>query len=123
MKVLIVEDEMITALGLEKAVGKMGFTVIGHAVSSDEALIFVQDSHPDLIFMDIKIAGAKDGIDAAEAVREIENIPIIFLTAYCDASVEKRIEKLNFCEVVNKPYDFETLRDTVHGLLRSTSSG
>jgi len=84
VSVLIVEDESIIAMEMEARLAAMGYRVIGCAASADAALEMIQGDKPDIVLMDINIQGETDGVMLARKIREDEDIPSIFLTAYSD---------------------------------------
>ena len=91
-KILIVEDERITAEDIRYVLENVGYDVSGICSSGEDAIIKAGEFHPDLILMDITLAGEMDGIEAAEHIKELYDIPIIYLTAYSDSSTLKRIK-------------------------------
>ena len=85
--ILIVEDEGLIALHLTELLEKAGYRTTGPAYSGEMVLRdFEKSSLPDLILMDIALAGRLDGIQTARRIRERYPIPIIFLTAYSSQS-------------------------------------
>jgi CheY-like chemotaxis protein len=89
--ILIVEDEGLIALHLTELLEKAGYRIGGPAYSGEIVLRdFEKTPHPDLILMDIALAGKLDGIETARQIREKYPIPVIFLTAY---SNQNRIEQ------------------------------
>lgn len=98
-KVMIVEDEAIIAMDIRSTVEGLGYTVTATASSGDEALSKVDDADPDIILMDIKIAGEMDGIQTAGEINETHNIPIIYITSYSD---EKTLERA----MDTRPYSY-----------------
>ncbi len=80
-KILIVEDEMITALDLQCELCTLGYEVAGVAKSGDEALRLTNESNPDLVLMDVKLIGKMDGIEAAKRIQELKGVPVVYLTA------------------------------------------
>jgi hypothetical protein len=64
LRVLIVEDEFYIALDVEASLGALGHTAVGIAVSADEAVRIAEAERPDVVLMDIRLAGVRDGIDA-----------------------------------------------------------
>lgn len=88
--ILIVEDESIIALEIERSLVNLGYNVIAAVNSSTRALEAVREHQIDLILMDIRIKGEKDGIETAEVIRKEFDIPVIFITAYLD---KERIER------------------------------
>jgi len=83
-KILLVEDEYILALDLERQLTELGYKVIGFVASGEEAVALAHEHKPDLILMDIKIKGEIDGIEAARQIQERDAIPVIYITAYSD---------------------------------------
>ena len=81
-KILIVEDEMIAALDLRNQLCRLGYQVPGLAKSGEEAVRLALDLKPDLILMDINLAGEMSGIEASRRISEAFKIPIIYVTAY-----------------------------------------
>ncbi|MCE7059969.1 response regulator [Dyadobacter sp. CY343] len=105
IKILIVEDEGIQAMGLEETLEQAGYQVVGIADSSEEVLEFVAASPIDLIVMDIHIKGEMDGIDTAKLVREERpEMPIIYLTAYMDQETIRRAAETSPAGYITKPY-------------------
>jgi len=89
-RIMIVEDEVIMALNLRQLLGNMGYAVVGAFASGEEAVQQATQVNPDLVLMDINLAGAMDGIAAAEQIRQNLPIPVIFLTAYSDETTLQR---------------------------------
>lgn len=91
--VLVVEDDGLIAFHLKEVLEKAGYRVIGLAYSGEMVLkALEEDPKPDLIMMDIGLAGSLDGIDTALEIRKRFPIPLIFLTAYTS---ERTIERMN----------------------------
>ncbi|MFQ6611346.1 MAG: response regulator [Fidelibacterota bacterium] len=95
LEILIVEDEVIISAMMKMELEIAGYLVCGCVTTGEKALKFVQDIKPDVILMDINLAGNIDGIEAAEQIREFLNIPIIFMTGYNESGIIDRINKLS----------------------------
>jgi CheY-like chemotaxis protein len=89
-RILIVEDEYFVALDAEDALTAAGFTVVGVAASAEEAVEIAAAEVPDLVLMDIRLAGPRDGIAAATEIRSRLGIPSLFATAHSDAATRAR---------------------------------
>ena len=112
-RILIVEDEAIVAMDLQGRVSALGYEVVGVAATGEEALEIAERSRPDLALMDIRLAGAMDGIAAAERARDRLGLPVVFLTAYAD---EDTLERAKFAEAFGyllKPFQDRELRTTI----------
>lgn len=103
--VLIVEDEGVVALSLQAALTKMGYRVVGIAMTGKEAILLTNDKKPDVILMDIHLKGDMDGIQTTEKINEISDIPVIFLTAYADDETVSRATKTRSHSYLVKPYN------------------
>jgi diguanylate cyclase (GGDEF)-like protein/PAS domain S-box-containing protein len=89
-RILIVEDEKITALEIAEHLQSHGYQPLGPCTSGDEAVASVYAHHPDAVLMDIALKGPMDGVQAAEAIRFTGHCPVIFVTAHADqASLDR----------------------------------
>jgi two-component system, response regulator PdtaR len=82
--ILIVEDELIIAEDISSKLTRLGYKVLGVAVSADEAIAKIRQNPPDLLLLDIHLQGAIDGIELARLVSDDWDIPFIYLTAHAD---------------------------------------
>jgi CheY-like chemotaxis protein len=118
-KILIVEDEYIIALDLKMMFEDLGFEVIGIADSCETALDSILLKKPDLITMDIRIHGEKDGIETTEIIHKTYPIPVIYLTAYTDDITFSRLKKTSHIAVLHKPPDEKKLFDLIRHISES----
>lgn len=101
--VLIVEDNWLVSLELEAALIDAGYRVPAIAVSAEEALSACEMLKPDLILMDIRLLGERDGVDAALEARRRFDIPSVFLTAHDDPHIQKRAADARPLAWLSKP--------------------
>ncbi len=104
-RVLLVEDEAIVALDVRRRVEHLGYEVVAVAVSGEQALSTNDELKPDLVLMDIQLAGDMDGVEAATRIRERSATPIIFLTAHSDPATLKRAGAAGPYGYVTKPFE------------------
>lgn len=109
IRILIVEDEFIIAEDLKLQLEKLGYSVIGVANSYDKALLLLRKDEPDLMLVDIKLKGEKDGISLAAKVKEAYNFPLIFLTSHADRKTVERAKKVHPDAYLIKPFEREDL--------------
>lgn len=83
-KILLVEDLLITAEDTRVQLEEYGFEVVGIATRGEDAVKLADEKHPDLILMDINLAGELDGIETARIINSTQSIPIVYATAYGD---------------------------------------
>lgn len=102
--ILLVEDESIVALDIKGSLSSLGFNVVGHVRSGEAAITLADEARPDLILMDIQIAGDTDGIDTARIIAEQFDIPSVFLTAYSDRESIERAKQSHGYGYLLKPF-------------------
>ena len=90
LRVLIVEDEFFISLHTKQLLQVLGHVVVGIAVSADQAIHFAEQERPDVVLMDIRLNGSRDGIEAADEIRKRLGIGSIFVTANTDPQTHQR---------------------------------
>ena len=115
-KILVVEDDMIIQMFLSRIITNLGFDVIGEARTWQQVMQIIQEDQPDLILMDIGIAGEKDGVETAELIKKDYDIPIIFITGNSDESTIERAKKINPLDFIFKPIGEERLTMKLNNL-------
>jgi len=112
-RILVVEDELIIAKGIQKRLQALGYSVAGSASSGEEAVEKALRLLPDLVLMDINLQGAMDGVTAAELIRTKADMPVIFLTAYADADTLERAKVTEPFGYIVKPFQDITLQSSI----------
>jgi DNA-binding NarL/FixJ family response regulator len=116
-KVMIVEDDYLIAMQSEEALSAAGFEVIGPATTAEEAVSMAIKDRPALVVMDIRLAGKRDGIDAAREIFQVLGIRCIFATAHDDAGTRERAAPYAPYGWLSKPYTMASLIKLVSDLL------
>ncbi|MBM3302754.1 MAG: response regulator, partial [Deltaproteobacteria bacterium] len=117
-RIVIVEDDRVTARDLQESLETCGYAVIGVVSDGKEAIDLATAKQPDLVLMDILLEGDLDGIEVAGELRHRLDVPIVYLTAY---SREELIERAKLTEpfaFLLKPFRKEHLRATIEMALR-----
>lgn len=112
-RILVVEDEAITAMDIEDRLLEMGYQPAGRAVSGEHALALACERRPDLVLMDIRLKGAMDGIDAAVEIRRRLHVPVIFLTAYSEDATLERAKLAEPYGYILKPFNDRELKSAI----------
>ena len=107
--ILIVEDEFINAHFIEKAILKLGHTLTATVECSDEAMEVVREEKVDIVFMDINLEGAVDGISCAKIINKHKSIPIIYTTAFADSETIDAATDTNSYSYLIKPFDYKDI--------------
>lgn len=123
--VLVVEDDMILTVVLERYLGKLGCNVKAKAQRGDEAIDKAYKIGPELIFMDIKLNGSMDGIEAMHKIREFSDVPVIYVTGNSDSATKERAEETKFADYLVKPImlpdiEYSVFRIFNHGSYQKT---
>ena len=92
-RILIVEDDSSITLLSTKVLERLGYAIVGIAASGDEAIQQAQQTHPDLALVDIKLRGAKDGIETAAQLRAFLDLAVVYLTSYTDEETLRRAKE------------------------------
>ena len=103
-RLLIVEDEQITAEDLRDIVTELGYTVTSVVASGADAIATVAQDPPDLALMDIRIKGNMDGTQTAQILRERFNVPVVYLTAHADRETLERAKIAEPLGYITKPF-------------------
>jgi PAS domain S-box-containing protein len=106
-KILVVEDERITAKDIKRSLEKAGYNVPETVSTGEDAIKLSEKYKPDLVLMDIKLEGEVDGIDAAETITSKFAIPVIYLTSYSDKSTVERAKTTHpSAFILKEPFGF-----------------
>ncbi|HKR36212.1 MAG TPA: response regulator [Steroidobacteraceae bacterium] len=109
-RIMVVEDERILALDLAETLDELGYTVVGVASRGEEAIELAGRLDPQLILMDVRLAGEIDGITAAETIRREHDVPVVFLTAHADDDTLHRATSSDASAYLVKPFKPPDLR-------------
>ncbi|HAG84029.1 MAG TPA: hybrid sensor histidine kinase/response regulator [Cyanobacteria bacterium UBA12227] len=119
-KILIVEDETITAQAIAAQIKRLGYEVADIVNSGQAALAKVAENRPDLVLMDIVLKQREmDGIEAAAQMRSHFKIPVIYLTAHTEETILSRAKVTEPFGYIVKPFNQRDLRIAIEiGLYR-----
>lgn len=105
IRILIVEDEALTAEDLRHTLIGFGYRISGILASGEEAVKAARESSPSLVLMDIMLQGEMDGIEAARLIQAESHIPVIFLTAYSDTETIEKLQIAGSYGYILKPFE------------------
>src|SRR3989441_716153 len=117
-QILVVEDEGITAMDLEARLKRLGYSVPAVVSSGEEAILRAEETHPDLVLMDIVLRGQTDGVQAAQELQSRLGIPVVYLTAYFDDATLERAKATEPFGYIIKPFKDINLRTSIEIALR-----
>lgn len=120
-KIVVVEDENIVAMDIEQSLKRLGYDVPMVLGSGEEAIPAVGSVLPDLVLMDIQLKGKMNGIEAAQEIRKLFNIPVIFLTAYADELTLQKAKEAEPYGYLLKPFEEIELHTAIEVILKKHS--
>jgi signal transduction histidine kinase len=109
-QVLVVEDELVVARDIEQQLADLGYHCVGLCTRGEQAVQMASTLRPDLVLMDIQLAGPMDGIEAASAIRADIGSPVVFLTAFAAEEVIERAKLSEPFGYILKPFTERELR-------------
>ncbi len=112
-RLLIVEDESVVAMNLQQSLVEMGYQVIDWVPSGEAAIELARREHPDLVLMDIRLAGALNGIETARRISQEMQIPIVYCTAHADLDTLNAVQSTESYGYVVKPFQSGAVRAAV----------
>jgi len=106
-RVLIVEDDYVTAQGLSYAIADNGFTVVGPVDTADRAVRLIGQELPDGALLDVRLREGS-AVDVAKALQE-RGVPFVVMSGYSRDTLPSELKKAPF---VAKPMSESELIDT-----------
>jgi two-component system, response regulator PdtaR len=118
-RVLIVEDDFLIAMQTESALTDAGFHVVGIATTAEEAIELTREHRPQIAVMDIRLAGRRDGIEAAGELFRNFGVRCVFATAHDDQRTRERAQPFAPLGWLAKPYTMASLITLVRQAISS----
>jgi chemotaxis response regulator CheB len=118
IRILIVEDEAVAATALEDRLRQLEYETIGPARFGEDAIVLARSAAPDLILMDIRLAGRTTGIEAARQIWEASQIPIVYITAYADAETLDQLNNAACYGYIAKPFHTKAVHAAIELALK-----
>lgn len=102
---LIVEDETIVAMDIKSRLKNLNYSVTPAASTGEMAIKIAEETYPDIVLMDIMLGENMDGVETAEKIRGLFDIPVIYLTAYADEKTLSRAKITKPFGYILKPFE------------------
>jgi CheY-like chemotaxis protein len=120
-RILIVEDEAISALDLQFILERLGYETLEIATTGEEAVERAEKERPDVVLMDINIDGGMDGIQTAEKILRTFGIPVILMTGYSDEEMMEKAKDVKPLAILSKPLNIEILKSILKSATEKTA--
>lgn len=122
-KVMIVEDNALLAVVEERLVKKLGFEVVGKAISGEETIQKFNSLNPEILLMDIQLSGTLDGIETAKRIKETRSdVQVIFLSGNRNDELLERAKEVNYIDYLLKPVSANGLLEPLQKAAKYASS-
>ena len=108
-KVLLVEDNFNLSENIKEILTLNGYEIVEILDQAETALSIIEEKMPDLVLVDIKLKGAKTGIELAEELRQTIDLPIVFLTSASGQEIVKKVNHIRPDGFVTKPFTTNSL--------------
>ncbi len=120
-RIMVVEDEAVISMEIQDRLTKMGHSICGTAASGEEAVSIATAKRPDLILMDVQLRGEVDGVQTAKRIRDLIEIPVIYLTAFADDRTVERAKLTQPFGYLIKPFSEKELYAAIEMALYKNS--
>ena len=117
LKVIIAEDEFLIAMDIKRKLEELGFDVTSLTTTALETITKAELDKPNIIFMDVRLSGSLNGIEAVKIISYRSKVPIIFLI---DDSEEKIFHQANLdisFELLSKPVSLNNLSKALKNII------
>jgi DNA-binding LytR/AlgR family response regulator len=105
LKILVVEDQAITAMFIKQTLEDAGHGVTGIARNFDEAVALVKKDPPDIGLLDIELKGSsRDGIGTAKEITQLHTMPIVYLTSHTETDIYNQAKDTFPSAYLQKPF-------------------
>lgn len=105
MKIIIVEDNHLTAKTLQLITTDLGHDCLAIFRDAETLIESIESYSPDLLLLDITLEGEMSGLDAAESLRKKMKAAIVFISAHTDPETRSRIDEIDCSFLVSKPFN------------------
>lgn len=115
-RILILEDELLIVEDLKSRLRRLGHTIVGHATTGELGVQKAIETKPDLVLMDLRLRGYMNGFEAADRIRELHRVPIVYVTAHA-AAVAEDAKQREQQFVLTKPFSTTQLKAAITAAL------
>lgn len=113
IKILIVEDNVIIADDMQSMLEEIGYEIVDNVIVYEQAVEVLKNNHVDLVLIDIILASDKTGIDLGKHIRDVYNIPFIFVTSNSDRATVENAKTVKPDGYLVKPFEQQDLYTSI----------
>ncbi len=117
MRIAIIEDESLVAMGIQGMLVENNHDVVAMATRGATAAELILQHKPDVVLLDINLKGdGLDGIDVCRLAIEMTKSKVVIITAYSDPETRQRALAAGADEIMIKPINENALLSVLHSL-------
>jgi DNA-binding NarL/FixJ family response regulator len=120
IKIMIVEDEAITAMYLNMQLKKLSYDVLKPISSGDIAIQTAMKESPNIILMDIGLTGKLDGIQTAKEIQSFCDTHFIFMSGYQDEDMRDQVRLIKSSSYLTKPIGIRDIVNIIEGQVKES---
>ena len=113
VRILVVEDDAVEMTHLAILLEELGYEVTASADNALDAMVAFARTRPDLVMLDIHLKGEASGVDLAHKLRELSDVPVLFLTSFADRETYEEARRTLPHAYLTKPIDPLALQSAV----------
>ncbi len=113
VRILVVEDDAVEMTHLAILLEELGYEVTASADNVLDAMVAFARTRPDLVMLDIHLKGEASGVDLAHKLRELSDVPVLFLTSFADRETCEEARRTLPHAYLTKPIDPLALQSAV----------
>lgn len=115
-KILLIEDEVITAMSLILDLKKNGYLNSTFVSTVSKALLSAKESMPDIVLADVSLSDGESGIDVAFQISDETGIPVIITSGYEIEELTSKMSILKNAHFLRKPINISDLINLIEKL-------
>ncbi|MGE5315132.1 MAG: PAS domain-containing protein [Acidobacteriota bacterium] len=112
-RILVVEDESIVAEQLLGSLHRLGYETMQPVATGEDALILAGEQKPDLVLMDMELMGELNGVETAQEIRSVSEVPVVFITGFADNEAIEQVSRSEPYGYIVKPFKEEELHAAI----------
>jgi CheY-like chemotaxis protein len=104
LRILVVDDELLIADYVISVLEDAGHTVVGLAMTAEEALVLLRQTSVDVAVLDVTLKGDVDGVELARTIRRDHGLPHLFISGSGDPQTRQRADATSPLAFLQKPF-------------------
>jgi len=113
VRILIVEDEVISAMYLQVQLRILNYEICKKVITGEDAVKTALLEKPDVILIDIRLAGKLDGIQTIKEIQMHYNPIVVFMTGYQDEELIEKAKGMVNSEILIKPFEITEIHKLI----------